>query len=102
MVEADFFYELSAEADNDLEEIFDYTDHEFGIDQAIKYLSAFDDTFEQLLKNPQIGRERKEIRDGLRSTIKYMHVVFYRILEDRIRIVRILHGSRDLPKFISN
>jgi len=28
--------ELSPEADSDLEEIFDYTDREFGLDQAVK------------------------------------------------------------------
>ncbi len=102
MTEAGLFYELSAEADGDLEEIFDYTEHEFGMDQAVKYVSAFGDVFEQLLENPQIGRERKEIRNGLRSTIKDKHVVFYRILKDRVRIVRVLHGSRDLPKSFSD
>ncbi len=94
------FYELSAEADRDFDKIFDYTAHEFGMDQSVKYVSAFDDIFEQLLQNPQIGRERKEIRDSLRSITKGNHVVFYRVLKDRVRIVRILHGSRDLPKFL--
>ncbi len=96
------FYELSTEADRDLDEIFDYTTHEFGIDQAVKYISAFDDVFENLIKNPQFGRDRNEIRGGLKSVIKENHVVFYRILKDRVRIVRILHGSRDLPKFLSD
>ncbi len=50
-----------------LDKIFDYTAHEFGMDQSVKYISAFDDVFEQLLQNPQIGLERKEIRDSLRS-----------------------------------
>ncbi len=97
-----FFYELSPESDNDLDGIFDYTEREFGIDKAVQYVSDFDDIFEQLVKNPEIGRERKEIRRGLRSIVKESHVVFYRVLKDRIRIVRILHGSRDLPQFLSD
>jgi toxin ParE1/3/4 len=97
-----FFYELSPESDNDLDGIFDYTEREFGIDKAVQYVSGFDDVFEQLVKNPKTGRERNEIRSGLRSIIKESHVVFYRILKDRIRIVRILHGSRDLPQFLSD
>ncbi len=48
---------------------------------------------------PMTGRERGEIRIGLRSVIKENHVVFYRIVKSRVRIVRILHGSRDLPKY---
>jgi Plasmid stabilization system protein len=102
MADINLFYELSAEADRDLEEIFDYTAHEFGMEQSVKYVSAFDDIFEQLLQDPQIGRERKEIRNSLRSIIKDKHVVFYRVLKDRVRIVRILHGSRDLSKFLSD
>ena len=96
------FYELSSEADQDIDEIFDYTVHEFGTDQAVIYVTAFDNIFEQLLENPEIGCDRKEIREGLRSIIKDKHIVFYRVLEDRLRIVRILHGSRDLPKQFSN
>ena len=52
-----------------------------------------------MLDNPKSGRERFEIRMGLRSIVQNSHVIFYRILKDRIRIVRILHGSRDLPSF---
>ena len=96
------FYELSAEADSDLDEIFDYTAHEFGMDQAVKYTLAFDEIFERLSQNPQSGLDRKEIRNGLRSIINDKHVVFYRILKDRVRIVRILHGSRDLTKHFSD
>jgi len=96
-----FFYELSPEADTDIEEIFDYTEREFGLEQAVAYVSGFDDVFVQLIHNPELGKERKEIRKGLRSLLKGKHIVFYRILEDRIRIVRILHGNRDLQKFLT-
>ena len=92
------FYELSTEADQDISDIFDYTESEFGLDQAVAYVSAFDECFSQLLDNPKLGRERTEIRKALRSINHEAHVVFYRILSDRIRIVRILHGSRDLPR----
>jgi len=92
------FYELSPEADQDISEIFDYTVDEFGIDQAVSYLSQFDDLFGQLVDNPELGRERPEIRAELRSIAQESHVVFYRILKDRIRIVRVLHGSCDIPK----
>ena len=98
---SDFFYELSEEADADLEEIFDYTEQEYGIDQAVHYVSAFEDTFEQLVESPRIGRNRKEIRIGLRSMLKDQHVVFYRVLKDRIRIVRVASRlSRFPPVFI--
>ncbi len=101
MAKSEMLYELSPEADQDLEEIFDYTEREFGIDQAIEYLSGFDDIFAKLLHNPELGKEREEIREGLRSLMKEKHVIFYRILGNRIRIVRILHASRDLRTFLT-
>lgn len=94
------FYELSPEADTDLEDIFDYTESEYGLEQAVSYLTGFDEVFEGLLDNPKLGRKRWDIRPGLRSIGKGSHLIFYRILKDRIRIVRILHGGCDLPKFL--
>lgn len=91
---------LSKAADADLEDIFDYTLEEFGLDQAISYVSGFDDVFETISENPEIGRDRKEIIEELRSLAKDRHIIFYRILSNHIRIVRILHGSRDFPKFL--
>ena len=92
-------YELSIEADKDLEDIFDYTYNQFGADQAFKYVQAFDTCFSDLCKTPLMGRARTEIRQGLRSYLRESHIVFYRVIDKRIRIVRILHGSRDLPRF---
>ncbi len=93
-------YELSNIADNDIEEIFDYTEKEYGFDKAIIYVSGFEELFSSLVDNPELGRTRTEIKKGLRSIPKDEHIVFYRILSDHIRIVRVLHGSRDLPNFL--
>ena len=90
--------EISLTAVRDLEDIFDYTQQSYGEDQALKYVSSFDDVFDTLTGNPELGRDRTEIREGLRSIPKEQHIVFYRILENRIRIVRILHASKDLPR----
>jgi toxin ParE1/3/4 len=95
-----FSYELSQEADKYLEEIYDYTTEQFGIEQAIKYLLCFETVFENLCNNPESGRKRNEISKGLRSISNESHTIFYRILEDHLRIVRILHGSRDIIKFL--
>ncbi|MBA3967882.1 MAG: type II toxin-antitoxin system RelE/ParE family toxin [Nitrospirales bacterium] len=99
MASLNIFYELSPEADRDLEDIFEYTESHFGLDQARGYVSAFEAVFQQLCRTPYLGKHRKEIRVGLRSLVKEQHVVFYRILADRIRIVRVLHGSRDVLQF---
>lgn len=91
---------LSKAADADLEDIFDYTVEEFNLDQAVSYVSGFDEVFETISHNPEIGKERSEIREELRSFTKDKHLIFYRVLDDYVRIVRVLHGSCDLPKFL--
>ena len=94
-------YQLSSEADKDISTIFDYTESEYGLQQAIDYTTKFKLTFIQLSQEPNLGRARNEIRNGLRSFIQNKHIIFYRILNDHIRIVRILHARSDIPSFLA-
>ncbi|WP_425236781.1 type II toxin-antitoxin system RelE/ParE family toxin [Ulvibacterium sp.] len=91
---------LTYAADADLDEIFEYTEAEYVFNQAVKYLSDLDNLFERLVKDPNLGRERKEIKKGIHSIIEQEHIVFYEIRKDYILVARILHGRRDIPKFI--
>lgn len=92
-------YILSEEADKDLEAIFDYTEREFDFNQAVKYLSELESVLNKLVLNPNTGRKRNEIKVGLLSIPEQEHIIFYRIVNNIIRVVRVLHGSRDLPVF---
>ncbi|TMU50421.1 type II toxin-antitoxin system RelE/ParE family toxin [Flagellimonas algicola] len=94
-------YVLSQEADNDIEDIFEYGQHQFGDSQAIEYLVGLNNHFKAIAKNPDIGKERKEIKDGLFSFPYISHIIFYHKMNGYIRIVRILYGGRDLVKFLT-
>ena len=48
-------YVLSKEADNDIEDIFEYGELKFGASQAIEYLIGMNSHFEVIAKNPNIG-----------------------------------------------
>ena len=93
------FYVLSDNADIDVDNIFEYTISEFGVDKAIEYHKGLINLFIQLTNFPEEGKSRREIRDGLRSIVYVSHTVFYRILADHIRIVRILHQSQSSANF---
>ena len=95
-------YKLSDIAEQDISEIYDYTRTHHGYEQAVHYLTGLDPCFNSLIERPEIGRERPEIRDSLRSIIYKHHVVFYRLHADYIRIVRVLHESRDMPRFLQD
>lgn len=75
------FYQLSQAADADLEGIFDYTEQAFSQSQAVDYLAGFETVFRRLLDNPNLGRERCEIRSGLRSIAKDGHIIFTAFLQ---------------------
>ncbi len=91
-------YVLSEEADFDLDSIFDYTSTEFGFNQAIDYLSELEMLFDKLAKTPTIGKARNEIKIGLFSFPMRSHIIFYRVMGNHIRIVRVLYGGKDLVK----
>ncbi len=94
-------YVLSQEADNDIEDIFEYGQYRFGASQAIQYLIGLNDHFKAIAKNPDIGKERKEIKEGLFSFPYVSHIIFYRKMKGYVRIVRVLYGGRDLIKFLT-
>lgn len=93
-------YILSEEAAADIDGIFEFGEYKFGNIQAIKYLIGLEDHFEKLGKNPDIGRERNDIKKDLYSLPYISHIIFYRKLKDKVRIVRILYGGRDLIRFL--
>ena len=50
----------------------------------------------RLAEQPHIGRERPELRQGLRSFAVRTCVIFYQIIDDTVEIVSVVHGSRDI------
>lgn len=93
-------YILSKKSQEDIESIYEYGNYKFGKEVAIKYLIELNFCFENLSENPKMGKARDEIKQGLYSFPFVSHVIFYRILQNHIRIVRVLHGSRDLQKIL--
>ena len=49
-----------------------------------------------MAEQPHIGRQRPELRSGLRSFPVQRYIVFYHVINDTVEIVSIVHGSRDI------
>lgn len=88
-------YRLRPQAYADLEEIYVYSFENFGEARAIEYVHHLEKGFESLLINPQLGTARDDISNGLRALRVQSHFAFYRIADDEIIVVRVLHTSRD-------
>jgi len=82
---------ISAEAENDVDQIMIYTTARWGWRQTDKYIARLEDGFELLAGRPSIGRTCGSIRPGLRRFEIGNHVVFYLADSDGVLIVRVLH-----------
>ena len=89
-------YRLAPEAERDLEAIWLYTLEEWGLEQANRYTDELTDTFARLAVGPKLGTACDHIRTGYRRRSVGRHVVYYRITDYGIAVIRILH-DRMLP-----
>ena len=74
-------------AENDLEQIWLYTFHEWGIEQADKYIRTLLSRFSWLSKNPQLGKQRNDIKSGYYCFPEGRHLIFYTITKSGIHII---------------
>jgi len=96
---------VAPQAESDLDELAEY----LGRDDrrlAERFLAAADATFADLTVTPGLGglREFRDVRlQSLRSwRIRGFEnwLVFYRVTEEGIEVVRVLHGARDLEALL--
>lgn len=74
-------YQLRKEAQFDLEDIFDYSENNFGLNIAVKYLNDIEDTFFNLCEYPNIGKNRSEIKFDVYSFVHKEHLILYKYLK---------------------
>lgn len=63
---------------------------------ADRLLDALRDRIAQLLAHPRLGRLRSDIAADARFLPIGNYVVLYRLTDDAIEIVRVVHGARDV------
>lgn len=92
----------SERSDDDVREVVEYLLREASASVALRFIEALEESYQLLQSQPEIGRlyapENSELQ-GIRSwrVHRFEHyLVFYQVLEDVVRIARVLHGSRDL------
>jgi toxin ParE1/3/4 len=88
---------LSIEASRDLEEIEGYISQD-NPDAAARLILLVREKCELLSEQPGIGRDRSDVRSGLRGFPIGNYVIFYQPANDGIEVIRVLHGARDIPE----
>ena len=91
---------LTPRAAADLDDIWDYTADRWGLDQAETYTRQLAKDIQTVADKPSRGRQCDEVRAGYRKYPSGSHVLFYRLTDDGIDIVRILHERMDPEQHI--
>ena len=89
-------YEISKKAISDLEEIWLYTADKWSIEQADRYYNLIFDEIAFICKNPNTGSQMDDIRKNYRAAKVKSHLIFFKVENDIVRVVRILHERMDI------
>jgi|SRR5581483_4537323 len=95
-------YVLAPSARDDLVSIRDFYLEEAGTRVARQMLIELVEAFRTLARNPGIGHRRRELA-GDRPVLFFAvrdYLIIYAAEARPLEIVAIVHGSRDLPRFL--
>jgi toxin ParE1/3/4 len=94
-------YIIAPEAMSDLEQIIDYLAMD-NVNKGENFLNEFNKKCRYLTQFPMMGRSYREIRSYLRSLPMKKHIIFYRVLNDGLEIMRVVPANRDLEAIFSD
>jgi toxin ParE1/3/4 len=92
---------VAPRAESDLRDIYRHTAQSFDPAQAEKYLARMEKAFLDLLRHPEIGRERPDIKPGYRCLPVEKHLVFYVIRKREIHILGVPHMRMDVQNYFT-
>ena len=69
--------------------------------RRIEYSPGFSQRFAELREFPFLGPDRSELRASLRGLLVEGYIAFYMVEVDRIVIVRVIDGRKDIEQELS-
>ena len=86
---------ITKQARRDLLEIWEHIADD-NPSSADRLLDMLDARINRLAEHPFLGPARPDIRRDLRYLVCDNYLVLYRVLDDVVEVVRVLHGARNL------
>ncbi|MCR9130449.1 MAG: type II toxin-antitoxin system RelE/ParE family toxin [Alphaproteobacteria bacterium] len=86
---------LSPAAAQDIRRIAEKSRQDWGLDHSIAYAEALFAALDRVAQYPDAGRHRDDLKAGVRSWPIRSHVLFYRVLDGRVEVARVLHHRQD-------
>lgn len=95
-------YIISKNAISDIEDIWRYTVKKWSADQANRYYQLIFDEINFICSKPESGKQIDHIRAGYRMSKVKSHLLFYRVVNNTVEVVRILHERMDIEAKLAN
>ncbi|WP_071189857.1 type II toxin-antitoxin system RelE/ParE family toxin [Trichormus sp. NMC-1] len=89
-------YVINILASRDLNEIAEYFSQN-NLEAGEKFFQEFNHKCQQLVSFPNSGKSYSGIRPDLQGLLLEGYIIFYRVLDDGIEILRVVSGRRNLP-----
>lgn len=93
---------ISKKAVSDLEEIWLYTVEKCSIEQADRYYDLILDEINYMCRNINAGKSMEHVRKGYRASKVKSHLIFYRVINNTIEVIRILHERMDIENILND
>ena len=93
-------FKVSKKAEDDLYNIGEYTEDEWGIDQRNKYFDNINKRFHQLSDNPDHPSYLCVIKKDCFGLLINEHIIIYRKFSYGVRIVRVLGKIMDIERHL--
>lgn len=71
------------------------------MDRADEILDSIEARYQILADYPMSGKRREELGIGIRGLVIGSYLVFYRVMNKQVEILRVLHRSRDLDSIFN-
>jgi toxin ParE1/3/4 len=92
---------FSPRARRDLNEILVYIGRN-DPENALAFVDGLESICRRFVRFPALGRKRDELAEGLRGYPVDRYVIFYRVSDAGVEIVRVLHGAKDIERIFSD
>jgi toxin ParE1/3/4 len=94
-------YRLTPTAERDLEAIWEYTTQQWGAEQADHYVDILTSAFAELAQFPKAAPACDRIRPGYRRSRVERHMIYFRLTDYGIAVIRLLHERMDVLRHLS-
>jgi toxin ParE1/3/4 len=91
--------QFSSRVEFDLEEIAEWIAQDNPW-RAVTFVVELRQEIQRIGRNPRLFRLRPEIGPEVRAISYGSYVILFTIREDAVRIERVVHGRRDLPRLL--